>query len=110
MTLRQPTVVVKSIKSLTLRDFLSLTAQSYPIAAAKQLTMPVVATAVVVDAIAVANFQAILGAVAPDRALHEPRKRRRGGRIELAGIDICGEQTENVSASAGPVAAHAIGM
>ena len=72
--------------------------------------MPVVAMGVVVDAIAVANVEAVLGAIPPDRALHEPRKRRRGGRIELAGIDICGEQTENVSASAGPVAALAIGM
>ena len=66
--------------------------------------MPVVATGVVVDAIAVANVEAVLGAVPPDRALHEPRKRRREGRIELASIDVGREETENVSASARPVA------
>jgi uncharacterized membrane protein YeaQ/YmgE (transglycosylase-associated protein family) len=76
------------IKSLILRDFLRLNAQSYAITAAKQLAMPVVATGVIVDAIAVANVQAVLGAVVPDRALHEPRKRRRERRIELASIDV----------------------
>ena len=45
--------------------------------------MPIVATGVVVDAIAVANVEAVLGAIPPDRALHEPRKRRGKGRIEL---------------------------
>ena len=49
--------------------------------------MPVVATGVVVDAIAIADVEAVLGAVAPDRTLHEPRKRRGEGRIELAGVD-----------------------
>jgi hypothetical protein len=83
---------------LILRYFLSLTAQSNAITAAKQLAMPVVATRVVIDAIAVANVEAVLGAVPPDRALHEPRKRRREGRVELASIDLGREQTENASA------------
>ena len=65
-----------------------LTAQSYAITAAKQLAMPVVATGVVVDAIAVANVETVLGAVPPDCALHEPRKRRREGWIELPSIDV----------------------
>jgi hypothetical protein len=73
---------------LILRDFLSLTAQSNAITAAKQLAMPVVATGVVVDAIAVANVEPVLGAVPPDCTLHEPRKCRREGRVELASIDI----------------------
>jgi hypothetical protein len=50
--------------------------------------MPVVAAGVVVDPIAVADVEAVLGAVTPDRALHEPRKSRREGRIELPSIDI----------------------
>jgi hypothetical protein len=73
---------------LILRDFLSLTAQSNAITAAKQPAMPVVATGLVIDAIAVANVEAVLGAVPPDRALHEPRKRRWEGRIEFASINI----------------------
>src|SRR4029077_7464268 len=52
----------ESIKSLILLDFLVLIAQSYPITAAKQLAMPVVATGVVVDAIAVANVEVARGA------------------------------------------------
>jgi len=56
--------------------------------------MPVVATGVVVDAIAVANVEALLGAIPPDRALHEPRKRCREGRIELASINARRQQPE----------------
>ena len=38
------------------------------------------------------------------------RGKRREGRIELAGIDTGGEASENVSASAGAITAHAVGM
>ena len=95
---------------MILRDFLSLTAQSYAITAAKQLAMPVVATGVVVDAIAVANVEAVLGAIPPDRALHEPRKRRREGRIELASIDVRRQQPENAGAPSRPVAPVSVRM
>jgi hypothetical protein len=81
-------VVNRAFKSLILRYFLSPTAQSNAITAAKQLAMPVVATGVVVDAIAIADVEAVLGAVPPDRAPHEPRKRRWEGRIEFASINI----------------------
>jgi hypothetical protein len=50
--------------------------------------MPIIATGVVVDPIAVADVEAVLGAVAPDRALHEPRKRRRKGWIELSSVNV----------------------
>jgi hypothetical protein len=63
-------------------------AQCDAITAAKQLAMVVVATGVVVDPIAVADGEAVLGAIPPDRALHEPRKRRRKRWIELAGINV----------------------
>jgi hypothetical protein len=76
----------------------------------KQLTVSIVAPGSIVDAIAVADVQAICGAVAPDRILHKAWKGLGEGRIELAGVDAGGEPSENVSASAGPVAAHAIGM
>ena len=66
--------------------------------------MPVVATGVVVDAIAVANVEAVLGAIPPDRALHESRKRRRERRIELASIDVCREQAENAGTPSRPIA------
>jgi hypothetical protein len=95
---------------LILRDFLSLTAQSYAITAAKQLAMPVVATRVIVDAIAVANVEAVPGAVPPDRALHEPGKRCREGRIELASIDVRRQQPENAGAPSRPVAPVSVRM
>jgi hypothetical protein len=89
---------------LILSDFLSLTAQGYAITTAKQLAMPIVATAIVVDAIAIANGEAVPGAIPPDRVLHEPGKRRREGRIELASINVRREQTENAGAPSRPVA------
>jgi hypothetical protein len=87
-----------------------LTAQSYAITAAKQLAMPIVATGVVVDAIAVANGEAVPGAIPPDRVLHEPRKRRREGRIELASVDVRRQQPENAGAPSRLVTPVAVGM
>ena len=95
---------------MILRDFLSLTAQSYAITAAKQLAMTVVATAIVVDAIAVANGEAVPGAIPPDRVLHEPGKRRGESRIELASINARREQTENAGAPSRPVAPLSVRM
>jgi hypothetical protein len=84
--------------------FSRLSVQSYAIATAKQLAMPIVATAIVVDAIAVANGEAVPGAIPPDRVLHEPRERRRESRIELASINVRREQTENAGAPSRPIA------
>ena len=72
--------------------------------------MRVVATSVVVDAIAIADVEAVLGAIPPDRALHKPRKRRREGWIELASINVRREQPENASAPSRPVAPVSISM
>jgi hypothetical protein len=41
----------------------------------------------IIYAIAVADVETRLGAIAPDRVLNEPRKRLRKPRIELPGID-----------------------
>jgi hypothetical protein len=79
-----------NIKSLIYSDFLAFM-QCDAITAPKQLAMPVVALAVVGDLIAVADAKAILGAVPPDRALHEPRKRLGEGAIELPRVDLGGK-------------------
>jgi hypothetical protein len=81
---------------LIYNDFFAFV-QRDAIAAPKQLAMPVVAPALVVNPIAVADAKAILGAVPPDRTLHEPRKRLGEGPIELPRIDLGGEKTENVT-------------
>jgi len=70
--------------------------------------MPIVAMGGVVDTIAIANVATIRGAITPDRALHEPRKRLGEGRIKLPRIDLGCEQAENVSASSWPIAAEAV--
>jgi hypothetical protein len=85
-------------------------AQRDAIAAPKQLAMPVAARMVVGDPITVADAKAILSAVAPDRTLHEPRKRLGEGPIELPRVDLGREETENVSAPAGPIAPVAVRM
>ena len=111
MIVLQPISVVNSaVKSLKSRNFFTFCAQSYTIAASKQLAMHIVATGVVVDAIAIANVEAVLGAIPPDRALHKPRKRRREGRIELSSIDVLRDQAENASAPAWLVASGAVRM
>ena len=95
---------------MILRDFPSQTAQSYVITTTKQLAMPVVATGVVVDAIAIANGEAVPGAIPPDCALHESGKCRREGRIELASINVRREQPENAGAPSRPVAPLSVRM
>jgi hypothetical protein len=109
----QPIRVVNSeLKLLKYCDFITLCAKSYAITAAKQLAMHVVATGVVVDAIAIADLEAILGAILPDRALHEPRKRRREGRVELPSIDMGREDTDDAGAPSRlvtPVAVRMVG-
>jgi hypothetical protein len=97
-------------KVLNLCSFLKLSAQSYAIAAAKQLAMAVVATAIIVDPIAIAHVEAVLGAVTPNRALHEPRKGWGEGRIELPRINIRGKQANNSGASSWLIAAVAVQM
>ena len=57
------------------------------ITAAKQLAMPVVATGVVVDAIAIANGEAVPSAIPPDRVLHGRQRHRQdlvGHPIDVA--------------------------
>ena len=98
------------MKSLILRHFFSLIAQRYAITAPKQLAVPIVATIGVIDPIAIANVEAVLGAIPPDRALHEPWKGLGEGTIELACVDLGREEAQNVSAPAGPIASVAVRM
>jgi hypothetical protein len=59
-------------------------------------------------AIAVANIEAALVAILPDRVLDEPGKGLRKRWIELPGIDPLGNALNNVGAAAQPVAGRAI--
>ena len=64
----------------------------------------------IIDPIAVADVEAGLGAVPPDRVLDEPRKRLRKPGIELPGLDPLRHGINNVGAAANLVAGCTIGM
>ena len=68
------------------------------------LTVYIVARLAIVNAIAVAHSKPALGAVPPDRVLHEPRKHRRERGIEGARIDPFGHGLDDLRAAAAPVA------
>jgi hypothetical protein len=95
---------------LKYRDFSTFSAQSYAIAAAKQLTMRVVATGVIVDPIAVADVKAVRGAIPPDRALHEAREDFGEALVELPGIDLGGHLANDADTALGAITGRAIGV
>ena len=64
----------------------------------------------IINPIAVADVEARLGAVPPDRVLDEPRKRLRKPGIELPGIDPLRHGIYNVGAAASLVAGCTIRM
>ena len=64
----------------------------------------------IIYAIAVADVEARLGAIPPDRMLDEPRKRLRKSRIELPGINPLRHRFYNVGAATGLIAGSTIRM
>jgi hypothetical protein len=70
--------------------------------------MPVLAPIPVIEPIAVADVEAWLAAIPPDRELHEPGEDLREGTVELPGVDLAGNLPDNVSAAAWPVTAGPI--
>ena len=72
--------------------------------------MHVVARGIVVDAIAVADVEAILGAIPPNCALHEPRKRRREGWVELSSINVGRELIYDASAPSRLIATGSVSV
>jgi len=72
------------------------------------LTIDVRARLPIINPIAVADVEAGLGAIPPDRVLDEPGKRLRKTRIELPGIDTLGHGLYNVGAAASLVASRTV--
>ena len=72
--------------------------------------MPVLAPMPVINPVTVADVEALLAAILPDRELHEPGKDRRESAVELPSVDLAGDQPHNVGAAAWPVAAGSVGM
>ena len=75
-----------------------------------QLTVAVVAAAPVVDSIAVADIEATLAAVPPDRELHEPGKGLGELGIERSRVDAVGNALDQVGAAMRSVASRPVGM
>jgi hypothetical protein len=57
--------------------------------------MPVLAPIPVIDPVAVADVEALLAAIPPDRELHELGKYLRKGAIELPGVDFAGDRAND---------------
>ena len=72
--------------------------------------MAVLAGVAVVNTVAVANVQTALGAVPPDRQLHEPGKGLRECSVERPGIDPSRDRPDNVGTAIWPVASGTIRM
>src|ERR1019366_9603781 len=75
-----------------------------------QLAISILAGVPVVNAVAVANVQIALGAVPPDRVLHEPGKGLRECSVERPGIDPGRDRSDDVGTAVRPVASGTIRM
>jgi hypothetical protein len=64
----------------------------------------------VIDLIAVANVEALLGAVSPDRVLNKPWKRPWKTAVELPRVDQLGNRLDDFGAAAKPVAGEAVAV
>jgi len=69
-----------------------------------------VASLAIGDAIAVANVEAGLTAVAPDRQLNEPRKGSWKTWIKAARVDVFGKASKKIGTIARPITGRAIRM
>jgi hypothetical protein len=76
----------------------------------EQLTIGILAWLAVINAIAVADVEAVAGAKPPDRVLHEPRKHLRKLPVKGAGIDLAGDGANDLGTAARAIAGHAIGV
>src|SRR5664280_433136 len=84
--------------------------QWFTVALRVQLAMPILAGVAVVNMVAVANVQIALGAVPPDRELHEPRKGLRECSVERPGVDPGRNRPDDVGTAIWPVAGGPIRM
>src|ERR1700735_3455600 len=84
--------------------------QRHAIALPKQPAVRILTGRVVGNAIAIADVEVALGAIAPDCMLNEPRKYCRKRGIELPRIDVCRNQSQNAGASEWAIAPVTVGM
>jgi len=76
----------------------------------EQLAIGILARFAVVDAIAVADVEAIGGAKAPNGVLHEPRKHPRESPVKGAGIDLVCDGANDLGTATRGIAGHAVAV
>jgi hypothetical protein len=76
----------------------------------EQLAIGILARFAVIDAVAVADVEAVGGAKPPNGVLHEPWKRPRKLPVKGAGIDLAGDGANDLGTAARAIAGHAIAV
>jgi hypothetical protein len=89
-------------------DSVISSSQGHAVAHQARSAILVLATTAIINPVAIANIETVLGAVCPDCVLDEPGKGLRKRWIELPGVDPLGHGCNNVGAAAGPVAGRTI--
>ena len=72
------------------------------------MAIAILAWLLIIDAVAVANVQAVGRAKPPNRVLHEPRKHPRKPRVKGAGVDLEGDLPDDLGTAPFAIAAWAI--
>ncbi len=78
------------------------------VANAVEPTVPVLAPLLVIDAVTIANVEALLAAIPPNRELHEARQEGRDRWIERTYVDLPGNAGNEIGAAPWPVTGGAI--
>src|SRR5580704_3402620 len=92
----------------SIADSVISSSQCHPITHEADPAILALATPAIINPVAVANIETVLGAVLPDRVLNEPGEGLRKVRVELPGIDPLGYGCNNVGAATGSVAGRTI--
>jgi len=77
-------------------------AQRHAVAHGSHSAIAVGASFAVINAVAVADIEAVLIAISPNRVLNEPGKGLRKSRVELSSIDPVGHGLNDLCAATGP--------
>jgi len=76
----------------------------------EQLAIGILARFSVIDAIAVADIEAVKRTESPNGVLHPARKRPRKLPVKGAGVDLVSDGANDLGTAANAIAGHAIGM
>src|SRR6267154_1903909 len=96
------------LRWLQLALFVDLRTEGNTITQIVQATIHILAPLPVIDAIAVANVEAVAGTIPPDCALDEPREHARVLRIEHGHVNLLGNHLQEVGASTRAVPPQAV--